>query len=868
MIHPQFHVALDILSHDSDSAHEDSDHQTPTPLSIDQKTLTTPVRQRNNILQKPTNQNLLGFVLEALKDTIITMSMLLFCAVLLIGVGFMAHDPKERWSYGTAITFVIFFVIFIGVLTYLFKQSHQFRRYSCSGSSSIQQVEVPRDGGHQRVPIFEIPVGDSVLSSNGDQVPADELLLDDQDDHCSTADESSMTGGSDCIEIKVANNPFLNEKIPIQRQLSMLNLFVNIVAVVVAFPPFVALLTSYSIRQIRGEETDEDRNQGLADVISTAVTILVAGLPLSLPLTRGFTMAKSMKKIMAAKATVRNLSACGPMASATIITDKTGTLTLNQMEVTEFWQGRNAVETPLNFQNNNIIVDRLQQAAGLNINSTGSVDGSSPGSASEVSGSAAATEEAILRWASSALGLKRDALMESFEVMDFDPFNSDKRSRVVVKKRGESREQEHWKGEAEKILGKCCNYYDQTGMPVSIDNEVRREFKKIIRHMTKIKGLRCIAFAHKEQQIRGEHNDESRLSLLGIVGLKHPCRPGVEQAVESCREAGVNVKMVTMDDILTARAIAIECGILAEDEILHGDAVMDARKFRNYSKEERMERIDHVKVMARSSPSDKLLMVQCLKQQGHVVTVVTSNRMKDAPALKEADIGCCESTNDNFASAVTILSWGRRVHNNVQKLIQFQLTVNAVAVIVNIVAVFSSGNLRLSAFELLWVNLIITILGAIPLFTEYQPSTANDIMSQASGENEPKIIFTGQMLTNIIGQARYQILILITLQFKGVNAFEDGVLDTVFFNIFVLFQVFNVFNAWKFMQEDILKGIRRSIPFLGAIGVIILVQVAIVQLQFEGTQMLNWKEWFKCIIIAADRWVPSSIFQFWNPVSS
>jgi len=123
-------------------------------------------------------------------------------------------------------------------------------------------------------------------------------------------------------------------------------------------------------------------------------------------------------------------------------------------------------------------------------------------------------------------------------------------------------------------------------------------------------------------------------------------------------------------------------------------------------------------------------------------------------------------------------------------------------------------------------------------------------------------------LTNFIGQARYQILILITLQFKGLNAFEVGVLDTVFFNIFVLFQVFNEFNTWKFMQEDILKGIRKSIPFLGVFGAIILVQVAIVQLQFEGTEMLNWDDWFKCIIIAADRWVPSSIFQFWNPVSS
>lgn len=362
--------------------------------------------------------------------------------------------------------------------------------------------------------------------------------------------------------------------------------------------------------------------------------------------------------------------------------------------------------------------------------------------------------------------------------------------------------------------------------------------------------------------------EESGLTLLGIVGLKDPCRPGVREAVQSCKKAGVNVKMITGDNLFTAKAISVECGILEPDIESHDEAVIEGREFRSYSHEERMQKIDQIQVMARSSPLDKLLMVQCLKQKGHVVAV-TGDGANDAPALKEADIGLSmgvqgtevakESSDivildDNFASIVTVLRWGRGVYNNIQKFIQFQLTVNVAALVVNFVAAVSSGNVPLTAVQLLWVNLIMDTLGALALATE-QPS--DDCMKRAPvGRTEPLI--TKVMWRNLTAQALYQIAILLTLHFKGKAIFGvgDRVKDTLIFNCFVFCQVFNEFNARKLEKKNLFEGILKNRLFLGIIGITIVLQVTMVEFlkKFADTERLNWGQWGACIAIAAISW--------------
>ena len=383
------------------------------------------------------------------------------------------------------------------------------------------------------------------------------------------------------------------------------------------------------------------------------------------------------------------------------------------------------------------------------------------------------------------------------------------------------------------------------------------------------KSLRCIAFAQKSSNGQVcEKLEETELTLLGILGLKDPCRPGVEAAVESCRNAGVKIKMITGDNVHTAKAIASECGILDPSEELEEDAVVEGFQFRNFSHEERMDKIERIRVMARSSPFDKLLMVQCLKQKGHVVAV-TGDGTNDAPALKEADIGLSmgiegtevakESSDivildDNFSSVVTVIRWGRCVYKNIQKFIQFQLTVNVAALVINFVAAVSSGKVPLTAVQLLWVNLIMDTLGALALATE-EPT--NDLMKTPPvGRVEPLI--TRVMWRNLISQALYKVLVLLVLQFKGRSIFDvsEKVKNTLIFNAFVLCQVFNEFNARELEKKNIFRGLGKNRLFIVIVSLTVALQLVMVEFlkKFANTERLTLGQWGVCVGIGALSW--------------
>nr|GMD80481.1 putative calcium-transporting ATPase 13, plasma membrane-type [Ipomoea batatas] len=272
--------------------------------------------------------------------------------------------------------------------------------------------------------------------------------------------------------------------------------------------------------------------------------------------------------------------------------------------------------------------------------------------------------------------------------------------------------------------------------------------------------------------------------------------------------------------------------------------------------------------MARSSPFDKLLMVQCLKKKGHVVAV-TGDGTNDAPALKEADIGLSmgiqgtevakESSDivildDNFASVATVLMWGRCVYNNIQKFIQFQLTVNVAALVINFVAAVSAGEVPLSAVQLLWVNLIMDTLGALALATE---KPTKELMDRPPvGRTEPLI--TNIMWRNLLAQALYQISILLVLKFRGESIFgvSKGVNDTLIFNTFVLCQVFNEFNARKLEKRNVFQGIHKNKLFVGIICITVVLQVVMVEFlkKFADTERLNWGQWGLCLGLAAASW--------------
>ncbi|KAM0902639.1 hypothetical protein ACQ4PT_019182 [Festuca glaucescens] len=851
-----------------------------------------------NTYPKPKPKSFLAHVWDALGDVFLIV--LLVCAAVSLGFGIKEHGLKDGWYDGVSIFLAVFLVAAVSAVS----NHGQAKRFDKLASESGNiAVTVVRAARRQEVSIFEIVVGDVVVLKIGDSVPADGVFLEG---HGLQVDESSMTGEPHPVEIDAEKMPFLTAGVkiidgygrmlvtavgtdtlwgemmssitkettqptPLQERLERLTSSIGKIGVAVA----VLVFTVLTARHFTGS-TKDDQGKPLFDkahvtfdkvfsalvgIFQQAVTIIVVAIPEGLPLAVTLTLAFSMKRMVKENALVRRLSACETMGSVTAIcTDKTGTLTLNQMKVTEFWVGTEQPRAATAVSGS--VVSLLCQGAG--INTTGSVYKSDNVSPPEISGSP--TEKALLSWAVADLGMDADALKRSFKVLHVEAFNSDKkRSGVMIRDNASGSVIAHWKGAAEMVLANCSMYVDTDGAVRELGVEQRKNLEKVINDMA-VGSLRCIAFAYKQLHSEQAKIDDEGLTLLGFVGLKDPCRPEVKAAIEACTKAGVAVKMVTGDNILTARAIAKECGIISSND--PNGIVIEGHEFRAMSPEQQLEIVDNIRVMARSLPMDKLVLVQRLKQKGHVVAV-TGDGTNDAPALKEADVGLSmgvqgtevakESSdiiilNDNFDTVVTATRWGRCVFNNIQKFIQFQLTVNVAALVINFVSAITTGKMPLTTVQLLWVNLIMDTMGALALATDTPTKSLMD--RPPIGRTAPLI--SNAMWRNLMAQALFQIAVLLALQYRGRDVFgtDEKANGTMIFNAFVLCQVFNEFNAREIEKKNVFAGVLKNRMFLAIIAVTLALQVLMVEVltRFAGTKRLGLGQWGVCLAIAAVSW--------------
>ncbi|KAG6705926.1 hypothetical protein I3842_07G201500 [Carya illinoinensis] len=714
------------------------------------------------------------------------------------------------------------------------------------------------------------------------------------------------------------------EETPLQVRLNGVATLIGMVGLSVAVSVLVVLLVRYftghtknsvgNPQFIAGKTKAGDAIDAAIKIATIAVTIVVVAVPEGLPLAVTLTLAYSMRKMMADKALVcnvgdfpslclwetlltdaeahthaccaigsilfitevvlqvRRLSACETMGSATTIcSDKTGTLTLNQMTVVEAYVGEKQIYSPdkseLSPKLSALLIEGIAQ------NTIGSVYMSEGGGDVEVSGSP--TEKAILFWGV-RLGMNFEAVRSDSSVIHVFPFNSEKKRGGVALQLPDRQVHIHWKGAAEIVLASCTRYIDATDQVVMMDEDKMIFFQNAIENMA-TRSLRCVAIAYRSYELEEVPSDEEQLAqwalpendlvLLAIVGIKDPCRPGVKDAVRLCQNAGVKVRMVTGDNIQTAKAIALESGILGSDADATEPNLIEGKTFRDLSDTEKEETAERISVMGRSSPSDKLLLVQALRRKGHVVAV-TGDGTNDAPALHEADIGLAmgiagtevakESSDiiildDNFASVVKVVRWGRSVYANIQKFIQFQLTVNVAALIINVVAAVSSGDVPLNAVQLLWVNLIMDTLGALALATE--PPTDHLMQRPPVGRRESLI--TNIMWRNLLIQALYQVTILLVLHFGGRSLLNlkgdttehaNKVKNTLIFNSFVLCQVFNEFNARKPDEFNVFEGITKNYLFIGIVGLTVVLQVRFVW-YFYFLVMLYYLAWTKYLLL-------------------
>ncbi|XP_042490891.1 calcium-transporting ATPase 10, plasma membrane-type-like [Macadamia integrifolia] len=859
------------------------------------------------------------FLWEAWQD--LTLIILMVAAAASLALGIKTEGIKQGWYDGGSIAFAVILVIIVTAVSD-YRQSLQFQ--NLNEEKRNIHMEVIRGGRRVEVSIFDIVVGDVVPLKIGDQVPADGVLIAG---HSLAIDESSMTGESKIVH-KDQKAPFLmsgckvadgygtmlvtgvgintewgllmasisedtGEETPLQVRLNGVATFIGIVGLAVAFSVLIVLLARYftghsknpdgSVQFIKGKTSLSQAVDGAVQIITVAVTIVVVAVPEGLPLAVTLTLAYSMRKMMLDKALVRRLSACETMGSATTIcSDKTGTLTLNQMTVVEAYVGGKKIAPPDGTgQLHDSVTSLLIE--GVAHNTTGSVFIPEEGCGEiEVTGSP--TEKAILNWGLK-LGMRFNDERSKSEVLQVFPFNSEKKRGGIALQMPDSEVVHiHWKGAAELVLASCTRYLGADGNLRRMDDDKVYFFKKAIEDMA-AGSLRCVAIAYrpyemdkvpKDEEQRTQWNlPEDDLVLLAIIGIKDPCRPGVKDAVQLCTNAGVKVRMVTGDNLQTARAIALECGILASDADATEPNLIEGRVFRAKSEKEREEVAGLISVMGRSSPNDKLLLVQALRKKGHVVAV-TGDGTNDAPALHEADIGLAmgiagtevakESSDiiildDNFASVVKVVRWGRSVYANIQKFIQFQLTVNVAALVINVVAAVSTGDVPLNAVQLLWVNLIMDTLGALALATE--PPTDHLMERSPVGRREPLI--TNIMWRNLIIQALYQVAVLLVLNFCGIKLLHlqsdnvnhaNKVKNTLIFNAFVLCQIFNEFNARKPDEYNIFSGVTKNHLFMLIVGVTLVLQVIIIEFlgNFTKTVRLSWKLWLVSIAIAFVSW--------------
>jgi len=627
----------------------------------------------SNTYPRKKRKNILRFVFEACQD--LTLVILMIAAAISLTLGMTTEGVDEGWYDGGSIFLAVFLVILV-TATSDYRQSLQFRHLN-EEKQNIQ-VEVVRGGKRFGASIFDLVVGDVVPLKIGDQVPADGVLISG---HSLAIDESSMTGESKVVH-KDQKAPFLmsgckvadgygsmlvtgvgtntewgqlmanlsednGEETPLQVRLNGVATFIGLVGLSVAGAVLVVLWIRYftghtenpdgTPQFVAGTTGVKQGFMGAIRILTIAVTIVVVAVPEGLPLAVTLTLAYSMKKMMRDKALVRRLSSCETMGSATTIcSDKTGTLTLNKMTVVEAYFAGTKLDpcddvSQMSDSAASLIIEGIAQ------NTTGTVFLPEDGGAAELTGSP--TEKAILSWGLK-IGMDFDDVRTKSSVIHVFPFNSEKKRGAVAVQLDDG-VHIHWKGAAEIVLSSCKSWLSVDGSVQSMSAEKHDEFKRSIEDMG-ANSLRCVAFAYCSfdiekipmEDITSWELPEDDLTLLGIIGIKDPCRPGVRDAVRLCTTAGVKVRMVTGDNIETAKAIALECGILDANSVISEPVVIEGKVFREMSESARGEAADKIIVMGRSSPNDKLLLVQALKRKGHVVAV-TGDGTNDAPALHE-----------------------------------------------------------------------------------------------------------------------------------------------------------------------------------------------------------------------------------------
>ena len=757
------------------------------------------------------------------------------------------------------------------------------------------KVKVMRDGHVTQVPRRDIVVGDIVILDTGERVPADGRLMQSVS---MGVDESSLTGepmahkthrpeqlgdmgkeatyppnvllrgstvseGNGVMEVTAVGDATeygkvfteasaeTDVKTPLTMQLDRLGRLIArgsyVIAILIVVGRVVAL---YFDNDPNG--TWLDQVQYFIQTIMLAVTLVVVSVPEGLPMSVTLSLALSMRRMLKTNNLVRRMHACETMGAATVIcTDKTGTLTQNQMQVAE-----------AHFDNAQSQESGISQLINLSMacNSTALLDDTDP---DHIKALGNPTEGALLLWLNQQ-GVDYLMLREENEMVAQLPFSTERKYMATVVQLNQGGSILMVKGAPEIVMGMT-----------DITPDLQRQEQSLLEHYQR-KAMRTLGFAYCPLAANDDNPDEvfarmasgQMLHYLGFVAISDPVREQVPFSIQDCRNAGIRVKMVTGDNAATAREVARQSGIWTEQD--DEQCIVTGPDFASMDEDEASQVAQRIKVMARARPGDKARLVSLLQNQGEVVAV-TGDGTNDAPALNLAQVGL--SMGDGTAAAkeasdITILDnsftsinkavlWGRSLYRNIQRFILFQLTVNVCAcLVVALCSFFSTQQVPLTVTQMLWVNLIMDTFAALALASLPPNSVVMRRPPRRPGEN---------IITPVMGWFVVVVGLVFAALMSGLYYWmlhnQDGPLIhasitphevSIYFTTFVFLQFWNLFNAKSFGSgHSAFHNMDDSKVFFSIVGVILVGQVLIVQYggAMFDVEPLRWDEW--CWIIGS-----------------
>lgn len=798
--------------------------------------------------------------------------MLIFAAIITLAVNITRYFTGGEYNFLECVG--IFAAIALSVVITIITEGKSAKAFEALNKINEDTlIKVIRNGEPQLITQKEIVVGDIIMIETGDKIVADGRLFSSND---LSVDESALTGES--LPVKKDAEFVCQKSTPVAERANMLysgcfvsagngQMLVTGVGNDTEFGQIAQELSSiektttplqekldklgkqitvlgasaaaivFAIEVLQFVMNGQLNLDTVSDAFITSIVLIVAAVPEGLPTIVAVSLALNIIKMSKENALVKKMIACETIGCVNIIcSDKTGTLTENRMTVQKIYTGGELID-PEQLKDEMLLKNYC-------INSNANIS-EEDGSWSFIGNP---TEGSLLAAAAKA-GVDYQELRHAADIVRVFPFSSqNKYMSTIVRENG--KEILYVKGNPEKIISLC------TGI-----SEEEKEKNFHLMEEFQNKAGRLLAFAHKE--LEGQYNDEEQdeveqgLIYDGFVVISDPLSQDVYESIRNCHSAGIEVKMLTGDNIRTARAIANELHMLDDDHI-----AVEAADIEKLTDEELKEALKKIQVIARSTPLVKMRVVKLLKEQGNVVAV-TGDGINDAPAIKHADVGIAMGIagtdvtkeasdmvllDDSFSTIIKAVQWGRGIYENFKRFIQFQLTVNVSSVVVVICSILAGFSAPFTALELLWINIIMDGPPALTLGLE--PIRPDLLKHKPTRRNEN--IISKKMLLRIFVNGIFISVIFMLQHFKNFLGAAPEEEATVLFTLFVLFQLFNAFNCRELDDTPMFKNLLKNKLMLGVFLLVLILQGIITQFGaavFE-TVPLSAAMWGKMLLTA------------------